>query len=129
NHQRVSDTLRAAFDLDTRVQDFDTYRRVSANSTTLGVEFEKACGRGSANKRLPAFLFDGSWNLDEALAGLLEADGCFVEDEERHIFTSTSLTMCQQVWLLAVAQGRRPSMKSLKRHSGYDNAKPSWKVE
>jgi len=127
--ERFARTMTAAFKAATKVKDFGTYKRVTTNSTMAAVQFEKACGRGSSNKRLPAFLFDGSWNLDEALSGLLEADGCYVEDEDRHIFTSTSLVLAQQVYLLAVSQGKRPALRLLKRYSGYDNAKPSWKVE
>jgi len=129
DHERAERALRGMGATSVHIEDHGTYRRVNAYGTKLAGDLAAACGRSSSTKRLPDFLFDGVWDLDAALEGLLAADGHHVLGENRHVFTSTSQVLAQQVRMLAVHQGMRPTLRPLTRLSGYDNAKPSWKVE
>lgn len=97
------------------------YQRVLVTSAALGRAFRSWCG-SRAGKRFPAFVFDG-WPLDAVLAGYLAGDG-YVSALGEITATTISPVLARQVHTMLRGLGESPTLRPLRRSSGYANASP-----
>lgn len=104
------------------VTDHSTYQRVCVPSRTVSETFGRWCGKGQ-DKRFPAFLFDG-WPLDAALQGYLAGDG-HLSKNGAWAAQTISPVLARQLHMILRALRESPTMRPVRRHSGYPNAKKS----
>lgn len=104
-----------------------TFTRVKANSTALTSSLRQWFGRSSHEKRLPSFLFDGSWDMEALLEGLIDGDGNRTRNNGWE-FRTTSLVLAMQVRFISLCLGMNPSMTLFRRKSGFKNARPMYTV-
>lgn len=127
--ERLTATMRKDLGLNATVKDYPTYRRVFACSQQIAQKFGDWFGQRSGEKHIPDFMFNGEWDIRALLSGLLDADGYYIVDEDRYVLNTISKRLAMQVWQIAVHLGHRPTIRAIKRHSGYPNAKQLYKVE
>jgi hypothetical protein len=111
-----------------RVVRFSNHVRVCVKSRTLTHSFREWFGPVSWQKRLPAFLYSGAWDLKAVLDGLMHGDGHENPQIGFAKYDTTSPLLAVQVTQLVQTLGRFPSLYRPLRHSGYDNAHQIYQV-
>jgi hypothetical protein len=120
-------TAFAKLGVEAHVKEYPTYRRVTAYSADLANKFAEWFGMSSDTKRFPPWLVHGRHAAD-AVAGLLQADGC--EYKGRRIVQTVSDVLAHQLRLLLAALGERPATYRKKPGKGsYANGREAWVVE
>lgn len=104
-----------------------TYTRVAISSRTVRDAMLAWCGK-SSNKRLPGFLFRDGWPLDAVVEGYAAGDG-YVNSRGAVACRSISLVLVEQIRAALVSLGESPTVSAVKRHSGFDNAKPIYEIQ
>jgi Fe-S cluster assembly protein SufB len=107
------------------VRDAGTYRRVTVSSRPVSRAMRGWCGHGDS-KRLPAFVFSG-WPLRDVIDGYVSGDGHL--DSHGTITCSTiSLVLAEQVRAALLSVGESPTVRALRRRSGYPNARQGYAI-
>jgi hypothetical protein len=104
------------------VLDRGTYQRVSVTSAAASRMLRAWCGSGDS-RRLPAFVFDG-WPLAPLVEGIVAADG-HVDRQGRITVTTISPVLARQLHMILRMLGESPTLRPIRRTSGYPNAKPA----
>ena len=110
-----------------RVVDGGNYWRVAINSSVVARSFREWFGK-STEKRLPEFIFTHGFPLSDVLAGYVEGDG-YEEKDGTITCHSISQTLIEQIRMLALSIELSPTVSPVRRHSGFPNAKPAWKIQ
>ena len=109
------------------VRDFYEYVRVTINSTVVSRALRTWCGK-SDRKQLPEFVFSDGWPLRAVIDGYADGDG-YVEETGTITCHTISPVLVEQIRLALVSCGEFPTVSLVRRHSGYPNAKVSYKVQ
>ncbi|MBN3036951.1 MAG: AmmeMemoRadiSam system radical SAM enzyme, partial [Candidatus Diapherotrites archaeon] len=86
--------LEEIFGVKAVIRKYATTLVVHVYSTSLAILFALLCGKGSKNKRVPAFVFQSPKNVVGAfLQGYLDGDGCYKKTHTDAITVSRRLAM------------------------------------
>jgi hypothetical protein len=104
--------------------------RIIAYSSIVADTFRYWFGGGNLGpeKKIPEFLFDG-WDVPALVDGIHAGDGDGANLPRPKIYT-TSRTLLNQLWMILVADGRRPAIHLCSRSRGtFANAKPLYAIQ
>jgi hypothetical protein len=123
---RALDTF-SLFGLEPTVRESENYSRLVVGSRTLTYNFRLWFGTNSLEKHFPPFLF--KWDTKSVLEGLTDGAAYYSQKRKYLGFASTSPTLAQQVWHLALTNGSYPYIRQYRRYGGVSNAATRWIVE
>lgn len=110
-----------------KVTQYENYIRVVINSNVVSSAMREWFGK-SDSKKLPEFIFTHGFPLESVIEGYAEGDG-YEEISGTVTCHSISRTLIEQVRMALVSIGQSPTVSPVRRHSGYSNAKPCYKVQ
>lgn len=124
--EAAASTVRRCLGLVPRVSNEGEHHRIHADSSVVANAFAEWFGGGREEKRIPEFAL--AWDLQSLIRGIHAGDGDGTDLNRLKIYT-TSETLREQLWMLLVNLGLRPSIHLCSRSKGtYDNAKPMWAI-
>jgi hypothetical protein len=103
----------------------ERYTRVIVTSRAASQALGGWCGK-SDTKRLPRFVFDG-WPLEAVLEGYVAGDG-HLDKHGNVTATTISPVLAEQLRAALLMTGESPTVRKLRRYSGYRNACQAYAV-
>lgn len=113
--------------LTAKVRRYENYTRITVASRTVSQSMREWFGSG-IEKRLPEFLFSDGWPLASVVEGYADGDG-YEEKSGTVTCHSISYTLIEQIRMCLNSLGEFPTVSHVRRHSGFDNANPSFKIQ
>lgn len=114
------------FGVEPRIEKFDTYIRVYADSVILEEFFREWFGKDCYDKQIPNWLLISNF-VKEVIDGLHAADGATYRGRKQ--IQSTSRILIEQLRMALIGLGQSPATNKVVRSKGsYPNASPSWCV-
>lgn len=127
---KVVKIFNEKFGLKCHIYDKNTFVRLVVYSSELSRLFGEWFNRYSAIKRIPSFMYEEGWSLENLIDGIFCGDGCNIRGGKRLRITTISKRLAYDIWRILLYINKYPTMSVLPpSKTGYPNGKPQYIVE